>query len=50
MVKVQEKTIGKYKQYYVALPIKLCEAMDIKKGTELKVEVAGKDRLELRKV
>jgi bifunctional DNA-binding transcriptional regulator/antitoxin component of YhaV-PrlF toxin-antitoxin module len=49
-MKVQERKIGKYKQLYITLPFKICEAMNIKKGTELDISVAGKDRLELRKV
>ncbi|MFQ5888265.1 MAG: hypothetical protein ACE5HY_06170 [Candidatus Hydrothermarchaeales archaeon] len=49
-MKVQERKIGDYRQLYVTLPFKLCQAMGIEQGTELKFEVAGKDRLELKKV
>ncbi len=47
-MKVQERKIGKYKQLWVSLPTKICEAMEIEKGTELDIRVSGKNRLEVR--
>jgi len=50
MVKVQEKKIGeKYTQLWILLPKKICEAMGIEKGTELKVFIDRGD-LVLRRV
>lgn len=49
MVKVQEKKIGKYTQLWIPLPKKICEAMGIEKGTELKVFIDRGD-LVLRRV
>ena len=44
MVKVQEKKIGdKYTQLWISLPKKICEAMQISKGSELKVFVERGD-------
>ena len=34
--------IGNYQQLYIASPAKICEAMDIEKGAEVKVSVAVK--------
>ncbi len=45
-MKVQGRKIYNYKQLYVTLPYKICEAMNITKGTELNVSVSGKNRLE----
>jgi len=47
-MKVQKRIIGNYQQLYITLPAKICEAMDIEKGTEIKVSVAGKDSLLLK--
>ncbi len=47
-MKVQKRTIGNYQQLYITLPAKICEAMDIEKGAEIKVSVAGKDSLVLK--
>ncbi len=47
-MKVQKRTIGNYQQLYITLPAKICEAMDIDKGAEVKVTVAGKDSLLLK--
>jgi len=47
-MKVQKRTIGNYKQLYITLPAKICEAMSIEKGAEIKVTVAGKDSLLLK--
>ncbi len=47
-MKVQKRTIGHYEQLYITLPAKICQAMDIKKGAEIKVSVAGKDSLMLK--
>ncbi len=44
-MKVQKRKIGDYQQLYVTLPAKICEAMDIGKGTEIRISVAGKDSL-----
>ena len=49
-MKVQKRKIGNYKQLYITLPAKICEAMDIKKGAEIKVTVVGKDSLLLKVV
>ncbi|NOZ76210.1 MAG: hypothetical protein GXO65_00720 [Euryarchaeota archaeon] len=49
-MKLQERKIGKYRQLYVTVPLKLAEALGWGKGTEVKWDVAGKDKLELRKV
>jgi hypothetical protein len=50
MVKVQEKKIGdKYTQLWIPLPKKICEAMSITKGTELKVFIDRGDLI-LRRV
>lgn len=49
MVKVQEKKIGKYTQLWIPLPKKICEAMGIEKGTELKVFIDRGDLI-LRRV
>lgn len=44
MIKVQEKKIGKgYTQLWITLPKKICEAMGIGKGTELKIFVERGD-------
>ena len=47
-MKVQKRTIGHYEQLYITLPAKICQAMDIGKGAEIKVSVAGKDSLLLK--
>ena len=50
MVRVQEKKIGdKYTQLWIPLPKKLCDAISIEKGSELKVFVE-KGNLVLRLV
>ncbi len=50
MVRVQEKKIGdKYTQLWIPLPKKICEAMQISKGSELKVFVERGDLI-LRRV
>jgi len=49
-MKVQKRKIGHYQQLYITLPSKICEAMDIGKGTEIKIYVAGKDNLLLKVV
>lgn len=49
-MKVQKRKIGHYQQLYITLPSKICEAMDIGKGTEIKISVAGKDNLLLKVV
>ncbi len=38
-MKVQKRTIGNYQQLYITLPAKICEAMNIEKGAEVKVSV-----------
>jgi len=47
-MKVQRRKVNQYEQFYIALPSKLCQAMQIEKGTEVEVEIAGKDSLKLR--
>ena len=49
-MKVQKRTIGNYQQLYITLPAKICEAMDIEKGAEIKISVAGRDSLLLKVV
>ena len=34
---VQKRTIGNYQQLYITLPAKICEAMNIEKGAEIKI-------------
>ena len=47
-MKVQKRKIGNYEQLYITLPAKICQAMNIEKGAEIKVSVAGKDSLLLK--
>jgi len=47
-MKVQSRDIRGYQQLYLTLPSKLCQAMGIEKGSEVEVEIAGKDSLKLR--
>ena len=47
-MKVQKRKIGEYHQLYITLPAKVCEAMNINQGAEVKVSVAGKDSLLLK--
>lgn len=47
-MKVQSRLENGYSQLYVTLPSKLCDAMGIEKGSEVKVEIGGKDSLKLR--
>ncbi len=47
-MRVQERKIGKYRQLYVTLPAKICEAMGIEKGTEVSISIAGRDSLLLK--
>ncbi len=44
-MKVQKRKIGEYQQLYITFPAKICEAMNIEKGAEIKISVAGKDSL-----
>ncbi|GBE54020.1 serine dehydrogenase proteinase [archaeon BMS3Bbin15] len=47
-MKVQKRKIGNYQQLYITLPAKICQAMDIEKGTDILISVAGKDSLLLK--
>jgi len=47
-MKVQARNIRAYEQPYLSLPSKLCQAMGVEKGSEVKVEIAGKDSLKLK--
>ena len=49
-MKVQERKINNYQQFYITLPAKICGAMNIEKGEEIKITVAGKDSLLLKVV
>jgi len=47
-MKVQKRIIGNYQQLYITLPAKIYHAMDIEKGTDILISVAGKDSLLLK--
>ncbi len=47
-MKAQKRTIGHYEQLYITLSSKICQAMDIEKGAEIKISIAGKDSLMLK--